>query len=74
MKCRVKIWFPVWERYETETEIEIPDDEDPETWLDEDTKLDLIEQEPFCDGDMAHALEYGHAGVTLIEEKADEDE
>lgn len=72
MKIRVELWFPVWETFRDQIEVEIPDEfsDDPQSYLDDyDYKIQLLENHLLSPDDVSSAFEAGYAGVKFIEIK-----
>lgn len=66
MKILCKVWYPVQLTHEEETEIDIPDGQDPADWICEHEQ-EIIEK-CGCEEtppDLSFALDMGYAGVKV---------
>jgi hypothetical protein len=67
MKVKIKFWYPYWATHRDETEIDVPDDADPEDWIC-NHKEEILEKKG-SEENLSYALDVGYAGVEIIKEK-----
>jgi len=65
MKVKIKYQYPYTATHEGEAVIEIPDDANPEEWIEDNEYKILEEQGAELDG-LEYAFDMGYAKVTII--------
>lgn len=69
MKRKIKICFPAIISYTDEIEVNVPEGNDPGTWLNENW-YDLISNHPMCDDGFSNdpnAWEYGYTKAEFVD-------
>lgn len=66
MKRTLKLKYPVWTTTEKEIEVDIPDDEDPEDWVEINKEVLLMDYTDFSSNELVSAIDLGYADVWLL--------
>ncbi len=66
MKRRLKLKYPVWTTIEKEVEVSIPEDEDPEYWIQINEELILMDYTDLSPDEISNAIDLGYTSVELL--------
>ena len=66
MKRILKLKYPVQTIIEKEVEVDIPDDEDPENWVEVNKDVILTDYTDLSSDEVASAIDLGYADVELL--------
>lgn len=66
MKYKLKIWYETQHRFEDEIDVDVPEDESIDTWLDDNQERLLIENG--CQEEQIEKqIEFNYAGTEVME-------
>lgn len=66
MKRKLKLKYPVWTTIEKEVEVSIPEDEDPEIWVQVNEELILMDHTDLSSDEISNAIDLGYTSVELL--------